>query len=116
EAGGPRPLEVVRLTVARHRDEPRPGNVGADAPGDLVTVDARQADVDQRDVGPEAPRLVHAGVTVARLVDLVTEQVEQVPERLARVVVVLDDEDLVGGPGARRPGGLRRRRGGPSGW
>src|SRR5216117_4239546 len=77
EAGGPRPLEVVRLTVARYRDEPRPGNVGADAPGDLVTVDARQADVDQRDVGPEAPRLVHAGVTVARLVDLVTEQVEQ---------------------------------------
>src|SRR5207247_9454105 len=68
EAGGPRPLEVVRLTVARHRDEPRPGNVGADAPGDLVTVDARQADVDQRDVGPEAPRPVHARLTVARLV------------------------------------------------
>src|SRR5207247_546471 len=59
EAGGPRPLEVVRLTVARHRDEPRPGNVGADAPGDLVTVDARQADVDQRDVGPEAPRRLY---------------------------------------------------------
>ena len=55
----------------------------ADAPGDLVPVEVRQPHVDERDVGLQPQRRVHALGTVRRFVHLVAGAREDVVQHLA---------------------------------
>src|SRR5688572_31288656 len=99
---------IVRLSVARQRDEPhvpRPrGALAPDAPGDLVAVEAGQADIDDRDIGPRLARAVEPLGAAAREEDLVVPRAEEHPQGLTRVAAILDDEHALG------PHLMRRRR------
>src|SRR5436309_3273258 len=112
EAGGLRALAVERLTVAADRDQP---DLGAarhrpQSPGDLEAIDSRQAEVDQGDRECAGLRVVEAILAAARGYHLVTVELEQQAQALARVVVVLHDEDPRRTERGRR-GQIRRRDG-----
>jgi hypothetical protein len=109
EAGLPGPAAVLLAAVAGHRDQDDAGELGtaADLPGRHVAVHARQADVQQDDVGAEGLGLVEglrAGVGHTALVPPeLDDQAEAVRRRL---VVVVDEHARL-----RRRGESRRRRG-----
>ena len=78
---------------------------------DLVAVEARQPDVDERYLRPGLPRDGDPARAVRRHLDAMTAELEQRAERLPTVGVVLDEKDVArrrlgGESGARR----RRRR------
>ena len=88
----------------------------AGAPGARSrAVEARQPDVDERDVGPQVEGRRKPGGPVHRLVHLVAGQLEHDPQHLARVGIVLHDEDpardavAVGARPGRQPRGRRHR-------
>ena len=66
----------------------------ADALGNLVAVEAGQAHVDHRHVRPEPERLRDGGGAVCRLAHAVAGVLQEVPHHLARVLMILDDEDM----------------------
>ena len=82
---------------------------------DLEPVEARQPDVDERDVGPQTEGRLKPGGAVHGLVHLVAGQLEHEPQHLTRVGIVLHDEDpargavAVGARPGRQPGGRRHR-------
>ena len=77
----------------------------ANATRHLVAVEARKADVHQRDLGVSGDGALHTLLAVHGGVDPVSFRLEQLLERFAVVVAVLDDEDV-----ARRRRCLHRGR------
>src|SRR5689334_2269664 len=95
EAGLFRALPVLRLAIAGERDhEARLRGQEFHAPRHLVAVEAGQPDVDERDVGPLRAGQIETFGAVGRRVDFVTVELEQGTERVPRVDIVLDEEDL----------------------
>src|SRR6266540_4523789 len=85
-----RPLDVLRLGVPAHRDEPHAVPViPAQLPGHLVAAHAGEPDVAQHDVEAAPARLREAARAVERHVRVVSEQPDEVREGLRRVGVVV---------------------------
>src|SRR2546428_335632 len=94
EAGVLRALAVFRLAVAGQRDhDGRRRRQRLHPARDLVAVEARQADIHQRDLGRLGAREVEPLGAVGGREDLVPVQLEERAERLAGVGVVFDEED-----------------------
>jgi hypothetical protein len=62
-------------------------------PGNLVTIELRKPDVDQRDVGPGIENKVEAGPSVGGHLDVVTIESQEYLEHLARIGVILHHDD-----------------------
>src|SRR5262245_8738551 len=89
-----RALTIFRLAVAGERDHDRRARrLRPQAAGDLVSVEAGQADVDQRDLRRLGACEVEALGAIGAGVDLVAVQLEKRAKGLAGVGVVLDQED-----------------------
>src|SRR5438094_955718 len=85
---------VFRLAVAGQGDHDGRGRRRRLQPaGDLVAVEARQADIHQHDLGRLGAREVEPLGAVGGREDLVPVQLEERAERLAGVGVVFDEED-----------------------
>src|SRR5207245_2279345 len=112
EAGGFRALAIERLAVAADRHQPDLGAVRhrPQPPGDLEAIDSRQAEVDQGDREFAGLRVVEPVLAAARGHHFVTVELQQQAQALARVVVVLHDEDPRRTERGRR-GQIRRRDG-----
>ena len=95
EAGGLRALAIERLAVAADRDQPELGAARhrPQSSRDLEAVDPGQPDVDQGDREVAGLRVGQTILAADRGQHLVAVQLEQQAQALARVVVVLDDED-----------------------
>src|SRR3989449_549892 len=94
EAGVLRALAVFGLAVAGQRDhDGRRRRQRLHPARDLVAVEARQADIHQRDLGRLGAREVEPLGAVGGREDLVPVQLEERAERLAGVGVVFDEED-----------------------
>src|SRR5881296_1557549 len=94
EAGVLCALSVFRLAVAGQRDHDGWRRRQRLEPArDLVAVEARQADIHQRDLGRLGAREVEPLGAVGGREDLVPVQLEERAERLAGVGVVFDEED-----------------------
>src|SRR4029079_8205796 len=106
EARVERASAIVRLPVARQRDElhvPRPGGaVAPDASRDLVAVEPRKTDVDDGDVGPRLSRAIEPFGAAAREESLVLPRAEEHSQGLARIGSIFDDEHALGPQLARR--------------
>ena len=95
EARLPGAALVLGQAVAGERDEPHaPIELLAYFHGDFVTVEPREPDVDERDVGLHFERDPHAGRAVFRFVHTMAAEDEQRLQHRARVGVVLDDEHV----------------------
>src|SRR5689334_573892 len=83
---------VLRVAPGRDGDQEHPApEPVADAPADLVTVEAGKSDVDERDLGGAGQRDVHAGGPVTGHLDAMAAELQGPAQGLAHVVVVLDD-------------------------
>src|SRR5690606_7634962 len=82
-----------RVSGQRDQDRGSGDRILPELAGDVISVEPRQADIAEHDVGLErvdAPYAVDAGM---RDVNVVTFDLERLAERSRRVDVVLDDED-----------------------
>src|SRR4051812_23211519 len=86
---------IVQLAIPGDRDKERAfeRRLLAHAPGKLVAAHFRQADVEERYVGPVFLRNGEAAAAVARHAHLVAIAFEEQAQRLRRVAVVIDDEN-----------------------
>src|SRR5262249_14968699 len=85
----------------------------AQHPRDLIAVEPRQAEIDQRHVGPVLRRQIETVWPVDGRKHAMSERLEEQLQRLTRVVIVLDDEDATAAlRDARRGRGVRRLGGG----
>ncbi len=101
---------VLFIAVSRHRNN---GNVlearlAFQAPADFVTVEARQAEVEQHDVRPELLRDLRYDIAIDRELDDVAVVLEQDREGLEGVQIVLDDENSADTREPARGPALRR--------
>src|SRR2546428_1728880 len=88
---------VLLQAVGRQRDEEHPApEPGANAPADLVTVDAGKSDVDERYLRGGRQRELHALRPVASHLDAVAVERQDPAQSLSYVVVVLHKQDLAG--------------------
>jgi hypothetical protein len=114
EAGLFRALPVLGLTVPGdgHEHHVLAARLRAHAPGDLVAVDPRQADVEKHDLRALALGDGERGLAIVGRRDVVSPQPEQESHALPRVLVVVHDEDAqaVGLPRRRRPPACGRGR------
>src|SRR3989442_15126225 len=104
---------VLRPAVAGRRDEPHPGELAAraDPARDLEAVDVGQADVAQHDVRAHAHGGAQPVLAVRRGLHGGALDLQHELQHVARVGVVLDDEDRVALEARARAGGRRARRG-----
>ena len=105
---------VLRQAIAGHGDEiraPRPVDLETDAPRELVAVHAGQADVDERDLGHRSAHGFEAGDAVGGDAHAMAIELEQPPQRLARIRVVFDDQHLARLDAGRRGRHARQGRG-----
>src|SRR5688572_1501940 len=95
EAGDARALVIGCLTVPGDRDDL--DRVEARDPAqpsrDLVAVDLRKTDVEHRHLGPMGAGNLQGGRTVRSGAHAVPQERERLRQKLARVAVVIDDED-----------------------
>ena len=91
-------------SVAGQRDkiDPVPSRTAADLPGDLVTVDPRQANIDQGHVELLATNGLQPLLAVGGNRHLAAVEAEPLREHLAAVGVVFHDQDPRSGPRLRR--------------
>jgi hypothetical protein len=75
--------------------------VGAQSPRHLQPVAPRQADVQQGDVGRRALRDLDRANAVVNHLHLVAAHLQQPPQGLGRVDVVVGDQDVQGGGTSR---------------
>jgi hypothetical protein len=95
EAGRLRSFPIEGLTVAADGDEPHRGAAGrrTQPTGDFEAVDPGQPEVDQDNREILILGLVDAILAAGRGRDVMSVQLEQQAQALARVVVVFDEED-----------------------
>src|SRR5690606_39307996 len=85
-------------------EQPDRAAVGArpDAPGHLVAVDVRQADVEKHDLRPKVLHRAQRFACAVDRLDLVAVELEDETQTFGGVAIVVDDEHA-----ARRAGGRR---------
>src|SRR4029453_1934865 len=94
EPGVERLWAIVRLTIAREgHQENRPAERTPNLARDLVTIELRQPDIDQRDVRVLAQDRVETSGSIDGVVHLVTGELEGDAQHLTGVAVVLHDDD-----------------------
>ena len=93
--GSGRPRAIFRLAVSGQRHQKNVRAAGrANAAGHFVAVEARQADVDQRDLRMRGNGALHTLLSIHGGVDAMSLRLEQLLKRFAVVVAVLDDQDV----------------------
>ena len=94
EAGGQRFLDRARapITGERNQQETAPAGCGPDSAGDLVAIDPRQADIDERDVRTKLEQQLHRLQAVLGDRDLMAEILEKELEGLPGTGCVIHDE------------------------
>ena len=65
---------------------------GPDAPGDLIPIEPRKANVHERGVGPQPEDKFHPARAVFGLVYFMAVNLEEHAKRLARIGIVFDDD------------------------
>ena len=98
EARLARTADVLRLAVARERDEIGPvHSQRVQAPRDLVPVDFREPDVHERDLGDVKARELDPLRPRRRGGHVVAVELEKRTQGFPGVVMILDDEDRPAG-------------------
>ena len=110
EASLPGPCPIVRLDPAgkSHEKKSPQLRLRPEAAGRLESIETGQPDVEDRDVGAQAPRRVDGGRAIVRDVRLVPLERQELGERESGLDVVVDDENA-----ARRRRRARRCLCGP---
>lgn len=74
----------------------------ANPAGDFISVRARHSDIEQHNIGLERREGLQRLVRVVRHLDRRADRLEQLPERVGRVHVVVDDQHApIGNPAQR---------------
>src|SRR5215472_1005085 len=90
-----RATAIVALPVAGDGDEPRgpAEGSGPQSACDVVAVEPGKAQVDQHNLGLLGQSDRYTARSISRFADLMPLRLEEQPERLSRIVAVLDDQN-----------------------
>ena len=100
-------LPIIGLPVPGYGYESDgPAQFGSKSSADFITVQAWEADVDERDIWPGGARQLDATSTLLGDADSMPVDFQHHPEHLASIGIVLDHEDVQSG---HHHGGLDRR-------
>lgn len=86
---------ILGLTITRHCHQERRlvAPVLTDTTRDLISVESRKTNVDKGHLERAAPKLIQRPKPIRRAVDTMAPHDEKLTQHLARVHVVLDDQD-----------------------